>query len=168
MTITRDAAKDDLHDLRPYDRLQQNSELRAEEFWGLLVYIMTCRVWTDGGIGNTQCGHPLDGRRTICIIGLTALGCWSQVTVTRSAECLPRYWSLFVVESAGVFFSASDIKRGQTFKAEAKAEDNFPTPKITFNIIMCTTQTVQCITVSYLLSFVNVIIIFIPHTPINS
>jgi len=50
--------------------------------------------------------------------------------------------------------------RGQTFEAEdreAEADTNFPRPKITFNIIMFTTQTVQYINVSSLLSFVIII-----------
>ena len=46
--------------------------------------------------------------------------------------------------------------RGQTFEAETEA--NFTRPKITFNIIMFTTQTVQYINVSSLFSFVIVII----------
>ena len=44
--------------------------------------------------------------------------------------------------------------RGQIAEAKAEAEANFPRPKITFIIIiMFTTQTVQYINVSSLLSF---------------
>ena len=77
------------------------------------------------------------------------------------------------------WFLFSDVKWGQILEAEAEhksprprtnlrgrgrgqnheAEANFPRPKITFNIIMFTTQTVQYINVSSLLSFVIIIII---------
>jgi len=48
--------------------------------------------------------------------------------------------------------------RGRGQNHEAEAEANFPRPKITFNIIMFTTRTVQYINVSSLLSFVIIII----------